>query len=1488
MTEQSKGSGTVQSVRAATPKAIFFSYGHDLNKELVTRIKHDLEARGHKIWLDAVKIGAWQDWRLSITEGIRESQMAIAFLSKHSVRDPGVCREEIAMAMQHFGFVGPVNLEGISADEISTISHLHFFDLSEWQERKNAGQHQFDSYYESKLNELIKLIEVEYSVQAQEVEDLREILQPETFESIFQQHLGGFLGRDWLFDEYQSWRDTEESSRVLWLNAGPGFGKSAFCVELFRRQKGDLAGYWFCDHQVEALRDPKRFISTIAFQLAHQDGWSGYRKLLMQQLQELPKRRSSLSSKRTIESASTASREDAASIRAALRQLGVVDLFRELLAEPLAKNEARPSKIREQDRCPCIILVDGIDEASAAGGTNTLAQLLATRLPQLPNWLRLVVTSRADDGVVQHFRRFEPLSFAAMQDNINQDIHLFCSEKLRAHENELPPGVSREAIIDALVAKAEGSILYLRMLFDDSARVAAHLSDMDRLPRGMQAFYADLFDRLYEGVEEHERSAAKAVLETIAASREPMSAEELSYACEIEPVSVTMKLIRVFSSLLLRAQRWGHGRSARAIAETYQLSHKSIADWLVSPEAGIYRISLGSGEKRLERFCLSALDQADEQSWYARRNAISHWLGSPSRWPDIMRVLTDLSYIADRIGRAEGDMLLEDYAKVIDARERSGNENNVRLRAWTNQIRDAASTYPEWNVTKTTVPFSLVQLRSAEEIKVIRQRPPTDLEVIEQFRRFVWNHLSNVEDASAAKHFLAQQAFNSEKAGLLHEKGKTGIERASPVLARQTWTDGDEKSDRRTPCRLTVPTPSRSRALSWNAGMEKLALGQENGEVKILRTDRGQIEKILRTNERLPSVESVALSWDAETAVAGYSDGRVRMWDCETETCLWTLETPARGRRSNHVRLSANKRALIIARAGGDISVWNVETRILHYRIEGAAFERGLAMTADGQHIAFITKQGTIELWSTSEKNRKLSIRSGPFTCLALSFDGKRLVSGDQKGQVLLWDVSLGRTKELRNRDWIGEYKGSESRVRSVSITPDGSRFAAAGDDKNIYVWNADSKEPVRTLTGSLFPVGTVIIHPLGTSLVSAGLEFYLRLWDFEERDSLDGRKGAGFEVKALTASTDGHEVFAALGNGGLETRSLFDPKDAGQSIPPPQEAGDAPVPEFWGVWPMRNRKEICVAGRDNCIETRDYTARRRLKRFKGRVEGRSFPIFSTLDDQIIITTGGSQSSIICLWNKRTGKCIEEREGHSRPIRNLVLLPSGDRFVSAGEDKKIIFWRIDAVEPERVLPDAHASDIHALAASPDGRYLASAGRDRKVTVWDMKTRERLWSQERHRRALVWVAFSADAQWLWSACWEGVVNVWNIKTQDVVTSAWMPGLSKAAILGSGFSAAIGTTSGEIYRIDAEHLKQSPLIATALRSERGLFGARPNLACPACQADITLSKEAGRRIAHWDKEPGDGGYVDPDLAMKCPSCQTQVRINPFWGVLSPARP
>ena len=89
------------------PQTIFLSYAHksereedfDVSEELVLLIKAELDQDGHTVWIDKEGIRSGSQWRERITSAILEHAHFLSFLSRRSVRDPGVCLNEIATAL---------------------------------------------------------------------------------------------------------------------------------------------------------------------------------------------------------------------------------------------------------------------------------------------------------------------------------------------------------------------------------------------------------------------------------------------------------------------------------------------------------------------------------------------------------------------------------------------------------------------------------------------------------------------------------------------------------------------------------------------------------------------------------------------------------------------------------------------------------------------------------------------------------------------------------------------------------------------------------------------------------------------------------------------------------------------------------------------------------------------------------------------------------------------------------------------------------------------------------------------------------------------------------------------------------------------------------------------------------------------------------------------------------------------------------------------
>jgi tetratricopeptide (TPR) repeat protein len=586
--------------RAAQPKKIFFSYGHDANRELVDRFKADLESRGHQVWIDYKEIGAWDDWKGAITRGIHDSQLAIAFLSIHSTRDPGVCRNEVAMALQHFGKVYPVLVEQVPQESIPvTIAHLQWPDLSRWQEFRDQEDLDFERFYEEKFLEIVSRVEGEAGRFASEAEVLRRALNPSGFEGRFGRYLEGFTGRDWVLDAYQHWLDHQPSSRVFWVKAGPGFGKTALAVQMANRDRAAIVGTWFCDHQSVELRDPLRAVQTIAYQLALR--WDDYRVRLLPRLGLF-----AYSAPERIEEA-----------RKEIAKKSLDDLFSFLISEPMAGLIWREHKL--------VILVDALDESAEHDGTNPLASLISGRFLELPEWIGFVVTSRPDPSVVPYLQGFKPFSIEAGDARNAADLHAYCS----AQVGPLLPSDDSEVLCDLLVEKSEGMMLYLRLVAEGLREGTLDPDGLESLTAGLPGLHSRYHAAFEARFRKDFEKTIQPLLRLVMAAPGPI------------PLDLTKEVLGWSRETVVHARAQ---IGSYLVEEDGGLSlfHKTLGEWLGSENAGYYFADASPAAKTLGDFLWSCFDQREKDE---------NDLTRPLRWEK--QVISWLPKLLDLTDRKE-------------------------------------------------------------------------------------------------------------------------------------------------------------------------------------------------------------------------------------------------------------------------------------------------------------------------------------------------------------------------------------------------------------------------------------------------------------------------------------------------------------------------------------------------------------------------------------------------------------------------------------------------------------------------------------------------------------------------------------------------------------------------------------------------------------------------------------------------------------------
>lgn len=142
---------------------------------------------------------------------------------------------------------------------------------------------------------------------------------------------------------------------------------------------------------------------------------------------------------------------------------------------------------------------------------------------------------------------------------------------------------------------------------------------------------------------------------------------------------------------------------------------------------------------------------------------------------------------------------------------------------------------------------------------------------------------------------------------------------------------------------------------------------------------------------------------------------------------------------------------------------------------------------------------------------------------LALSRDGRRIVSGSEDFTLSIWDVSRGTRT-------IGPLDGHRGTVWSVTFSPDDTRIASGSEDCTIRIWDANTGILVTDpLLGHEKGISGLTFSPDSSCLVSSSEDHTMRMWDGNNGTWL-GKLFEGHEdcVMSVMFSPDGKRIASA------------------------------------------------------------------------------------------------------------------------------------------------------------------------------------------------------------------------------------------------------------------------------------------------------------------------------------------------------------------------
>ena len=365
----------------------------------------------------------------------------------------------------------------------------------------------------------------------------------------------GFVGREWFFSELENIFETNRGTAGVLITGAPGSGKSALISQLICSSYSSLLvhtniiGYHLCEYSEKGKRDGTRFVHNLVDQIAAR--LPGYSEHIIKNEQ----------------------------IRRELDIVCYKDVsacFFTSILGPL--RELTPDGLR-------YIVIDALDECFESDKTSEIIEILSSKIPLLPKWLKLILTSRNLSMVTTRIARTVRRTPLLANDERNvKDIRSYVSrfvsrnyffmDRLLAAMNFTSRTYGMKKFLDQVVTLAEGNFLFVKttlQYMNDTDRVV----DLPSLPTSLFDLYDIFFNRQFgkDGFE-----SFKSLFEVLLSVASPLHSSDVEEILRSEyQAEGVPQLIDQVSSFL----RFGPDG-------TISIYHQSFAEWLINQSAVIY------------------------------------------------------------------------------------------------------------------------------------------------------------------------------------------------------------------------------------------------------------------------------------------------------------------------------------------------------------------------------------------------------------------------------------------------------------------------------------------------------------------------------------------------------------------------------------------------------------------------------------------------------------------------------------------------------------------------------------------------------------------------------------------------------------------------------------------------------------------------------------------------------------------------------------
>jgi hypothetical protein len=394
-----------------------------------------------------------------------------------------------------------------------------------------------------------KIAEVQNRMLLSEMrKQLKEKLNPEidAFQKKVDDLESGFLigSRDWILRKIELWLNEStndqtvlSSCHLFWIRADAGMGKSVLAAKVAKVYSEFVIGTVFFSFSETKLSNPEVIIRSLAYQISEK-----YPEVIEDML--------------------------------AVKTTKINELFEQLIIDPMKKINSNAAQSAPAASCYLLLIIDALDECTEGKERDDLLNFInSSLLVKLPNYVRILITSRPEPDIIESLSSFKPYEVSENDENHQKDLELYIrtilSRILDSKQHPTLEGNELEIAVLQVLKSSGGSFIYASLLQEEirswkrKPEKKEILTKLVTLPKGVDAIFLQI---MKDGVFD----VNKNFLKLMVVAKRSFSENELLALLGSEELD---RAIEDLSRIFLR-RKYSDG-------EFYFLPfHKSIIDWL--------------------------------------------------------------------------------------------------------------------------------------------------------------------------------------------------------------------------------------------------------------------------------------------------------------------------------------------------------------------------------------------------------------------------------------------------------------------------------------------------------------------------------------------------------------------------------------------------------------------------------------------------------------------------------------------------------------------------------------------------------------------------------------------------------------------------------------------------------------------------------------------------------------------------------------------